>query len=173
MKKFMKKFICVCIAYIFMGATVFAQLNNDGPHKDPDRNETWRMEYSVDYHKSYICPQGYDSCKGEVFILTGPTPYTYEKRYRRPAQEITQDSIYDGTLHAYYFYDKSIVFLFDTAAIKKHRELNEPIVIPTVDGKAALSTKQILLIGFDDGLLHIRYKGLLFIKKDPSGCDGR
>ena len=172
MKKFMKKFIGICIAYIFMGTTVLAQIINiDGPHKDPDRDETWRMKYSVDFYKSYICPQGYDSCIGEVFIHTGPTPYTFEVRYQRAEQEITQDSIYDGILHAFYFYDTSIVFLIDTAALKIHGDLNEPIIIPTVDGKAVLSAKYISLIGFDDGLMHVSYKGLLFTKKDSSEGD--
>lgn len=161
----MKKIIFLCITCFFIVVMAIAQSGINGPHKDPDRNEVWRMEYSCDYHKSYICPQGYDSCKGEITIMTGPTPYTYDKRYKRLAQEVTQDSIYDGVLHAYYYYDKSIIFLFDTASIKRHSEMNEPIVVQTVNGRAALSAKYISLIGFDDGLIHIRYKGLLFMKK--------
>jgi hypothetical protein len=112
--------------------------------------KSWKIEY---YNRSrhYISPQGFATFKW----VNNMTDDSLEK--------VTEDSIYDSFLHVGY---QDAVLLFDTAAIRQAKQLEKPLLIPSLDGKVAFTPENITITAYKDHKVEVQYSGYIFSKEE-------
>lgn len=112
--------------------------------------KSWEIEY---YNRSryHISPQGYATFKW----VNNITDDSLEK--------VTEDSIYDSFLHVGY---QDAVLLFDTAAIRQAMQSEMPLLIPSLDGKVALTPEKITITAHKDHMVDVNYSGYIFSKEE-------
>lgn len=112
--------------------------------------KSWEIEY---YNRSrhYISPQGFATFKW-VDNMTDDGP-----------EKVSQDSIYNGLLHAHYH---DAILLFDTAAIRQAMQSEMPLFIPSLDGKVAFTPENITITAYKDHTVKVNYSGYIFSKEE-------
>lgn len=112
--------------------------------------KSWRIGY---YNRSshYISPQGFSKFKW-VNKMTDDS-----------SEKVTEDSIYNGILHVRY---QDAVLLFDTATIRQAMQEEMPLLVSSLDGKAALTPENITITAYKDHKVKVQYIGYIFTKEE-------
>jgi len=106
--------------------------------------KSWIIEY-YNRKRHYISPQGFTTFK---WVNNA---------------KVTEDSIYDSFLHVGY---QDAVLLFDTAAIRQAKQLEKPLLIPSLDGKVAFTPENITITAYKDHKVEVQYSGYIFSKEE-------
>ena len=106
--------------------------------------EKWSITY--DNYDYFICPQGFST-------------FTH----KGDCQFVTKESIHEGFLHVDYE-DADAVLLFDTAAISKADEAEEPLLISSTNNKVTFSPEEITIKEYEDHTIYVHYGGYFFTK---------
>lgn len=111
---------------------------------------SWEINY---YNRSryYLSPQGFPTFKW-IDSMTDDGP-----------EKVSQDSIYNGLLHAHYH---DAILLFDTAAIRQAVQAEKPLLISSLDKNAAFTPENITITARKDHTVKVNYSGYIFSKEE-------